>query len=132
MSCSSAGEGISSEERIRSKGEFKEIFRKAGRIDRNGLKIYFAPNGKEISRFAVVVGRKIGCAVKRNRIKRVIREVYRRNKNIFKGGIDWVFIAKGEWGTVTYREIEGILTGAVSDLERRKNFRRKGISQKRE
>ncbi|MGA1843503.1 MAG: ribonuclease P protein component [bacterium] len=131
MSSSSAGEGISSKERIRSKGEFQEIFKRARRIERNGLRIYCAQNNGEVSRFAVVVGRKIGCAVKRNRMKRVIREVYRRNKDVFKGGIDWIFIPKGEWSTVTYREIEGILTGAVSDLERGKYFRKKGISQNR-
>jgi len=132
MSCSSARQGISWKERIRSEDDFKEIFRKAGRINKEGLRIYYARNNKETSRFAVVVGKKIGCAVTRNRIKRVIREVYRRNKNIFEGGIDWIFVPKEPWDALGYQDIEKMVIGAVIEIEKGRHFRRKGIMQGKE
>ena len=42
------------------------------------------------------VGRRFGNAVRRNRAKRIIRELYRTRKEIFPVGIDIVFMpAKG-------------------------------------
>lgn len=35
-------------------------------------------------RFGVVAGRKVGGAVKRNRIKRLLREFFRLNKELFR------------------------------------------------
>ncbi len=38
--------------------------------------------------------KKVGSAVQRNRIKRVVREVFRRNRALFPASHDGVFIAK--------------------------------------
>lgn len=38
--------------------------------------------------------KKVGTAVQRNRIKRVVREVFRRNRQLFPRSHDLVFIAK--------------------------------------
>lgn len=38
--------------------------------------------------------KKVGTAVQRNRIKRVVREVFRRNRPLFPASHDIVFIAK--------------------------------------
>lgn len=38
--------------------------------------------------------KKVGTAVQRNRIKRVVREVFRRNRQLFPASHDLVFIAK--------------------------------------
>ena len=37
--------------------------------------------------------KKVGTAVQRNRIKRVVREVFRRHRSMFPAGHDVVFIA---------------------------------------
>ena len=38
--------------------------------------------------------KKVGTAVQRNRIKRMVREVFRRNRSLFPPAHDLVFIAK--------------------------------------
>lgn len=38
--------------------------------------------------------KKVGTAVQRNRIKRLVREVFRRNRELFPASHDLVFIAK--------------------------------------
>jgi ribonuclease P protein component len=46
------------------------------------------------TRLGVTVTRKVGKAVKRNRIKRLIREAFRREHHALPAGLDVVFVAK--------------------------------------
>jgi ribonuclease P protein component len=45
-------------------------------------------------RMGITVSRKVGGAVVRNRVKRWIRECYRRRKGDFPGQIDFVVVAR--------------------------------------
>ncbi|SHN49361.1 ribonuclease P protein component [Desulfovibrio litoralis DSM 11393] len=45
-------------------------------------------------RLGLAVGRKIGSAVKRNRVKRVLREFFRLNQYDIPNGFDYVVIPK--------------------------------------
>jgi ribonuclease P protein component len=46
------------------------------------------------TRIGVTASKKLGGAVVRNRVKRRVREAFRRHKMLFPGGLDLVFIAK--------------------------------------
>jgi ribonuclease P protein component len=58
----------------------------------------------------VTASRKLGGAVRRNRVKRLVREAFRRHKLLFPAGLDVVFIAKKSAVDADYdqvvREIE--------------------------
>ncbi|MBP7828474.1 MAG: ribonuclease P protein component [Kiritimatiellae bacterium] len=45
-------------------------------------------------RLGVVTGRKVGEAVERNRARRRLREVYRRNRHLFGGAWDVVLVGR--------------------------------------
>ena len=51
--------------------------------------------------------KKVGTAVQRNRIKRVVREVFRRNRALFPTGHDVVFIAKRNAADIDYHRALG-------------------------
>ncbi|MCR4395633.1 MAG: ribonuclease P protein component [Candidatus Saccharicenans sp.] len=81
-------------ERIRKKKDFIELYRKGRRLRGRYFHLVFQPNGLEYSRLGVVVSRKIGQATARNRVKRLFRELFRKNKNLLPGPVDLIFIAQ--------------------------------------
>ena len=55
--------------------------------------------------------KKVGTAVQRNRIKRVVREVFRLNRSLFPASHDVVFIAKRGADRIDYASL-------LSEVER--------------
>jgi ribonuclease P protein component len=62
------------------------------------------------ARLGITASRKLGGAVERNRVKRLVREAFRRHKLLFPRGYDFVFVAKRNATDAAYdqvvREIE--------------------------
>lgn len=56
--------------------------------------IYNKDNNKGFPRFGIAVGKKIGNAVTRNKIKRQFRMLITTNKNLFSNNKDYIIIVK--------------------------------------
>ncbi|MBX7191760.1 MAG: ribonuclease P protein component [Sandaracinaceae bacterium] len=57
------------------------------------------------ARIGITVTKKVGNAVQRNRVKRLVREVFRRERARFPEGCDVVFIAKNGAPALGYAEV---------------------------
>lgn len=68
---------------LKKRNEIREIFESGKFERRKHVYIYTLPSESEMVGF--FVNRRCGNAVKRNQIKRWLREVYRKNKNHFQG-----------------------------------------------
>ena len=67
--------------RVRRRREFKRVFDLSLRIKGRYLTVLMAPNGAGTRRLGIVASRKLGDAVRRNRAKRLIRDIFRRRIN---------------------------------------------------
>ncbi len=83
---------LTKSERLRGSKNFNRVFRNARKVDVKGLKILYLENGLEINRIAIIAGKSFGKAVKRNRVKRHLREAYRNMKYKIKMGFDIIII----------------------------------------
>lgn len=57
------------------------------------------------TRLGITVTRKVATAVGRNRVKRVMREVFRRHRELFPEACDVVAIAKGGASRLGFHEV---------------------------
>ncbi len=101
-------------ERLRKRREFVAIQGSGRKLHTEHFLVFVqARAGTDAAaRMGVTVSRKVGGAVVRNRVKRLVREAFRRSKALFPRGLDVVFVAKRTAETAEYeqvkREIEGL------------------------
>jgi ribonuclease P protein component len=82
--------------RLRKSTEFRRIFSRGRRLATRFFVLYLLPNRLSFSRLGIQVKAKIGSAVRRNYIKRMVRETFRRMKQEFRQPVDLIFIAEKE------------------------------------
>ncbi|MGB5812914.1 MAG: ribonuclease P protein component [Polyangiales bacterium] len=95
-------QGFARTDRLRKRFEFRQVQLHGRRIHTPHFLLVVQPNSLDNTRLGITVTKKVGNAVKRNRIKRVVREVFRRNRSMFPRGFDVVFIAKAGAHTIEY------------------------------
>jgi len=105
------------EERIRLERDFKRAFKEGKRIILPFFTVIMSPNELPWRRMSVVVPKKVGKAVKRNRIRRLVREFFRLNKCKLTPSHDYIFLAhKGVEKLKGYHEVESILKDLFKEV----------------
>lgn len=90
-------ESFPKREHILKTKDFMVVFKKGSSIKNGPFTIYYIRNGLGHSRLGISISaRFIKQASKRNRIKRLIREMYRKNRKNMKIGTDIVLSIKRE------------------------------------
>ncbi len=93
-------------ERILNRVDFVKLNRSGKRLYTKHFTLIIKQNGQGVTRLGVTVSKKIGNAVTRNRVKRLIREYFRLNKAQFPQGHDIVIIAKKDAGYLDFWKIK--------------------------
>ena len=75
---------------LKKEKEFSKVYQKGQKKHTKYVIIIFLNNNLNEKRFGFVASKKTGNAVKRNRIKRLFREVVRLNYNKFKENYDYI------------------------------------------
>ena len=93
------------EDRLLEQQQFKSVFQDGCRAGGKHLSLVYKPNGRGTPRLGLAVAKRfVKTAVKRNLIKRQVRESFRLNK--FKiGGFDIVLLIRPSVATADKKEI---------------------------
>lgn len=81
-------------ERLRLARDFDRVFRVGRRFGHAALGFRFARSGLPYPRLGLAVGRSVGGSVRRNRVKRWIREAFRLAKGRIDPPVDIVVVAR--------------------------------------
>ena len=99
--------------------EFKNVLDKGKFYCGKYITLYISNNKKEKNIIGIAISKKIGKATRRNRLKRIIRESYRLQKNDLKKGYNLVFL----WNKNTVLDCKStVIKDDMSNL-----FQRAGI-----
>ena len=93
--------------RLQRNGDFRFIFAKGNSVANRLYVLYVIRKDRSRpSRVGFSVSKKIGNAVVRNRVKRLMREIVRKRLWLFAGGYDLVIIARKGAAEAGYMESE--------------------------
>ena len=101
-----APQGFRKNERLLRRTEYLRVQNHGRKLHTDAFLVFALPTGRQRPRVGVTVSKKVGNAVQRNRVKRLVREVYRRNKANVPERTDVVFVAKQKAAGLTYAAVE--------------------------
>ncbi|HEY2283468.1 MAG TPA: ribonuclease P protein component [Solirubrobacteraceae bacterium] len=118
-----------SSRRLSRSAEFERVYRQGRSTANRYLVLYTFPNpSSQHPRLGLSVSRKVGGAVERNRVKRLLREAFAQSERELGAEQDIVVVARPEIRELAEREgLEGVST-ALGELIDRARLRDRGDS----
>lgn len=93
-------------DRVRRRQDYVAAYKSGKRIATQHFIIIVRPNNLGIPRMGIAISRKIKGAVRRNRVKRLIREFFRLHKSCLLPSNDYIFSVRRPPSRLAYPDIE--------------------------
>jgi ribonuclease P protein component len=101
--------GLPKEFRLRRRSDFVSRWRGVRRIKTRHFTMICRKGIEGGPRLGIVASRKVGNAVRRNRVKRLVREFFRLNRGKMPWSEDVIVIARPMSHGIKYKDVEGEL-----------------------
>ena len=99
---------------ITSKREYQSVYEDNIKYEVNLFIVLKKNIPDDLFAVGIVVSKKVGKAVNRNKVKRRVKAFLKENAHLYKSGKKIVVIAKPEAGNAEWKEIEKELTALFS------------------
>src|SRR5690606_6730533 len=97
------------------------------RVHTRSFLVVLRPREDDRTRLGITVTKKVGNAVRRNRVKRCVREAFRLHRELFPQGFDVVFIAKQGAQVEGTAQVVSELEAAAGAIRKRAREARAGL-----
>jgi ribonuclease P protein component len=113
-----SGEPRRKRRRLSRSGEFERVYREGSSHASRYLVVYAFPRAgdDEEPRLGVSVGRKLGGAVERNKVKRMLREAFWAEAEALSPGHDFVIVARPDAGRLADEHGGRGIAGALREV----------------
>ena len=95
---------------------FRRLYRRGDSAASRYLVLYCRRNGQPGNRVGLTVSAKLGHAVRRNRLRRRLREIYRIHEAEFRPGYDLVVVARTRDMDASYQQLESAYLSLAAKL----------------
>ncbi|MBS4539312.1 ribonuclease P protein component [Clostridium sp. D2Q-11] len=92
--------------KLRNNRDFRKVYDKGKSISNKYLVMFYIKNGLDYNRVGFSTTKKLGNAVIRNKVKRLIKESFRLNNDNLINGYDIVFLARIRANSASYEDME--------------------------
>jgi len=93
-------------QKLKKNEEFRYVFSAGSRKSGSYVILYMLPVKQDSNRVGFIVKKKIGNAVQRNRIKRILKEIWRNRCNLLISGYDIIIMARKKIIQASFTEVE--------------------------
>ncbi|HEU4345097.1 MAG TPA: ribonuclease P protein component [Candidatus Binatia bacterium] len=107
--------------RLRKRPQFLKLSRTGKKVHSSNFVIITKISGTAESRLGITVSGKVANAVVRNRLKRLVREVFRRHRHEFAPGLDILVIARKGDRKLSLSRVEDEIVNSLTTQRRRQN-----------
>ena len=80
--------------RLHENSQFQAVYRTGRSVANRMAVLYLVPNGQAVNQIGFAAGKRLGNAVVRNRVKRLLRESYRLQQHQLLKGYDLVLVGR--------------------------------------
>lgn len=95
---------------------FRRLYAKGKSVAGPNLVVYARKNGRKENRLGLTVGTKLGKAVRRNKVRRRLREAYRIHEDQLTTGWDIIIVARVKAAFSPYDRLERELLRLLDKL----------------
>ncbi|MBX5435778.1 MAG: ribonuclease P protein component [Alicyclobacillaceae bacterium] len=98
---------MQAQHRLRENRDFRRVFQRGKSVATGRLVMYWSENRLGTFRVGFSISKKVGNAVTRNRLKRLLRECFRRyGEKLAHAGVDLVVIVRPTASGMTFADAE--------------------------
>ncbi len=105
-------------DKLKKSREFSYVYRNGEKWVGRYVVILYVKNPLPGSRIGIVVSKKVGTAVVRNKIKRRLKEIIRLNQDRIPEGLDIVIVAKSKAKVVSFWDLMDDLLKGFKEIEK--------------
>ena len=102
---------------IKQNHEFRRLYNKGKSAVTPSMVVYCRKGRLPHNRLGITVSTKLGCAVKRNRARRRLRELFRLAQPCLKQGYDVVIVARTRAVTIPHKKLQADFDRAMVELQ---------------
>lgn len=102
---------------LKENRDFRRLYHRGKSAATKYLVLYAAKNKLGYNRLGLTASVKLGGAVQRNRVKRILREAYRLHAHELAQGWDYVIVARSSGVYVKCQDMEQMLRKAAKQLQ---------------
>ncbi len=98
---------------LRKNREYQHVYRSGKRLKGDCFSLIYTPNGLDTNRLGISVHGRFKGAVQRNRVKRIIKEFYRLNRELLPRSMDIVFAVRKGFAPKSPAEVRAAVARLV-------------------